>query len=159
MSGWEVVLSSRVELLADRRGPMWGLRLLQISGELALVNDDGQPSVVFMELGNRDIWTVPLSEVRCLGDAPPFFGSHSLAALALRVDFAGKRRIVVFQGDRGEAQAALNDINMDRVMGDLDPLAIVKGVKSLFDMPGTMRRAKEARERWRSVLEPGGSPL
>ncbi|HEY9306731.1 MAG TPA: hypothetical protein VIP82_02910 [Microbacterium sp.] len=159
MSGQEVLLSSRVELLSDRQSAMWGVRLLQIVGELALVGDDGQLFVVFVEDGDRDTWAFPLSDVACLGDAPPFFGSHSLAALALRVDFAGKRRIVVFQGDRGEGQAALNDLNMDRVMGDLDPVSIVKGVRSLLDMPGTMRRAKEAREVWRSVLESGGSAL
>ncbi|MDF2563426.1 MAG: hypothetical protein K0R99_4872, partial [Microbacterium sp.] len=159
MSDQEVVFSSRVELLADRQSAMWGLRLLQIIGELALVSDDGQLFVAFVEDGDRDTWAVPLSDVAFLGDAPPFFGSQSLSALALRVDFAGKRRIVVFQGDRGEAQAALNDLNTDRAMGELDPVSIVGGVKSLLDMPGTMRRAKEARELWRSVLESGGSAL
>ncbi|WP_163631078.1 HIRAN domain-containing protein [Microbacterium sp. B35-04] len=159
MSGHELLLSSRVELFKDRQSAMWGIRLLQIVGELALVGDDGQLSVVFVEDGDRDTWAVPLSDVACLGDAPPLFGSQSLAAQAMRVDFAGKRRIVVFQGDRGEGQAALNDLNMDRVMGDLDPVSIVRGVKSLLDMPGTMRRAKEARQVWRSVLEAGGTAL
>ena len=155
----ELLFSSRVELLADRQNSLWGFRLLQISGELGVVGDDGQLFVMFLEDGGRDTWVVPLSDVACLGDAPPFFGSQSIADMALRVDFAGKRRIVVFQGDGGEAQSALNDLNMDRAMGELDPVSIVKGVKSLLDMPGTMRRAKEARELWRSVLESGGSAL
>jgi len=88
----------RVQILTDRDSTLWGLRLLNMEGILALVRTEDGLLVVFVENGDRDIWEVPLEKVRYLGDPPPPFGIKALAGTAVRVDIDGTRRIIVFTG-------------------------------------------------------------
>ncbi|HEV8650009.1 MAG TPA: hypothetical protein VG276_11540 [Actinomycetes bacterium] len=100
----------RVQIVTDRNSTLWGLRLLNVEGVLALVRTDDGLFVVFVENGDRDVWEVPLEKVRYLGDPPPPFGIKALAGTAVRVDIDGDRKIIVFTGlPSGNATEALAD--------------------------------------------------
>jgi len=100
----------RVQILTDRTNTLWGLRLLNIEGTLALVRTADGLLVVFIENGDRDIWEAPLEKVHYLGDPPPLFGIKALAGTAVRVDIDGNRKIIIFTGlPTGKATEAVAD--------------------------------------------------
>ena len=156
----DVVRMDRVQMFVDR--PLWYFILLTpVQGVLALIRSKPEPVVVVLEDDVEEPrFALPLSQVRYCGRPSAPLGIRSVADTGFRLDFGGKRKILVFTGQSAETtaeqQKALMDVQMGRLQGDLDPVSLVKSMitagRALRDMRGELRRGKEAREAWEHLF-------
>ncbi len=158
--GGDVVRMDRIQMFIDR--PLWYLVLMTpVQGVLALIRSKPEPVVVVMQDDVEEPrFSLPLSQVRYCGRPSAPMGIRSVADTGFRLDFGGKRKILVFTGQSAETtaeqQKALMDVQMGRLQGDLDPVSLVKSMitagRALRDMPEQLRRGKEAREAWEHLF-------
>jgi hypothetical protein len=156
----DVVRMDRVQMFIDR--PLWYFVLMTpVQGVLALIRSKRGPVVVVMEDDVEEPRiSLPLSQVRYCGRPSAPMGIRSVADTGFRLDFGGKRKILLFTGQSAETtaeqQKALMDVQMGRLQGDLDPVSLVKSMitaaRALRDMPEQLRRGKEAREAWEHLF-------
>jgi hypothetical protein len=156
----DVVRMDRVQMFIDR--PLWFFVLMTpVQGVLALIRSEPEPVVVVTEDDVEEPrFSLPLSQVRYCGRPSAPMGIRAVADTGFRLDFGGKRKILLFTGQSAETtaeqQKALMDVQMGRLQGDLDPVSLVKSMitagRALRDMPGQLRRGKEAREAWEHLL-------
>lgn len=148
MTQQEIVRLDHCQMYYTWAGPLWNLTedmtgwiALTLSGEVQFFGN-------YLFSSSDADWTVPVSEVTSLREAPKYMGMSYRLNKALRASFGSRDRIVSFSGIKEGLSRS------DRMVGHLPVVGDVYTAAKLLvnDLPGSGDRALEAAETWRSVL-------
>ena len=136
----------------DRQTRFWVPLVAQQGALIFAIMEGYSPFVAFSDYAGGSIGA-RLEEVDYLGDAPPALGIKKLAAgSAVRINFGGERRIIWFTGETGELDGAGRELAVGQLMGDTDPVAVMRGVAAVMQIPTLIRQQKDAKAAWIDIL-------
>ena len=148
----EIMRADKVFLFVDRRHVFWSVRWYDPVGVLSLLI---RPSGKYVDYHDeREQWEVPLRDVTLLADPPRIPLVHNKTNIRIKV--ADRQYVVDFLGKRWEqTKSASDEVSMGWVQTDLDPIAAIKGLWSIKDLPAEGRAAREACTAWKQLLTQG----
>ena len=89
----------------------------------------------------------PLQEVVCLGQ--PEGGIAAVARRSLRLEIAGRRVVIMFSGMSADETGDVALLQLDRLAGDVDPIAALATLKTAF---ASLGKSKDSAAAWTAIF-------